>query len=186
MTIKNRILDRLRWMKRAYYRNKYHLKHVDHRFLATKGLKKVNSTLIAGAYSYVGPDCRIYPNVVIGKYTLLANNVSIIGGDHNYRTPGVPTVFNGRDTAKRTVIGDDVWIGAHTIIMCGVEIGNGAIVAAGSVVVKDVEPYAIYAGVPAKKIKMRFSPAEIEIHEEMLRKPESEYKAYYKLPDKLR
>lgn len=102
---------------------------------------------------------------------MLASNVYIIGGDHNYRTSGIPSVLNGRDEAKSTVIGHDVWIGSRSTIMTGVVIGNGAIIAAGSVVTKDVEPYAIYGGAPAKKIKMRFNEEQIEEHERMLSQP---------------
>lgn len=74
---------------------------------------------------------------------------------------------------RQTIIGDDVWIGAYTIIMTGVTIGNGVIVAAGSVVTKNLIPYGIYGGTPAQLIKMRFSEDEIKIHESMLHKPTS-------------
>ena len=61
------------------------------------------------------------------------------------------------------VIGNDVWIGANVSILPGVYIGDGAVIAAGAVVTKDVEPYAIVGGVPAKVIRYRFSPKEIYI-----------------------
>lgn len=63
---------------------------------------------------------------------------------------------------KRVVIGNDVWIGIRCIIMDGVSIGDGAVVAAGSVVTKDVAPYAIVGGVPAKVIRFRFNDSVIE------------------------
>ena len=87
-------------------------------------------------------------------------------------------MFSGRDVLKPTYIGDDVWIGKHSVIMTGVKIGNGAIVAAGSVVTKDVEPYTIVGGVPAKFIKMRFTDEEIKLHEAMLRLPESYFEKF--------
>ena len=66
---------------------------------------------------------------------------------------------------KRTTIGHDCWLGAHSIIMCGVNIADGCIIAAGAVVTKDTEPYCIYGGVPAKKIKERFnSLVDLERH----------------------
>lgn len=113
----------------------------------------------------------ICPKVTIGNFTMIAYNVLILGGDHNYKVAGVPTIFAGRDVIKPTIIGDDVWIGAGSIIMSGVTIGDGSIIAAGSVVTKDVEPYCIYGGNPAKKIKDRFSEEEKQTHIKMLKNP---------------
>jgi acetyltransferase-like isoleucine patch superfamily enzyme len=109
------------------------------------------------AYAYIGPRCKVAKGVCIGKYTMLANDVMIIGGDHNFRNPEFPIIFAGREERKKTTIGIDCWIGAGSIIMAGVTIGDGAIVAAGSVVTKDVEPYCIYGGCPAKLIRRRFT-----------------------------
>ena len=131
---------------------------------------KISKDLEAKEYSYIGPRCIIYPKVKIGKYSMLANEVQIIGGDHVYNNPNLPIIFSGRETIKSTEIGDDCWIGARCTILVGVKIGNGAIVAAGSVVTKDIEPYTINAGIPAKKIKMRFTEKDIAIHKEMLSK----------------
>lgn len=105
----------------------------------------------------------------IGKYTMLANDVHILGGDHNFEKVGIPIIFSGRGNMRETIIGDDVWIGAYSIIMSGVHIGNGAIVAAGSVISKDVAPYSIVGG-NNKLIRMRFDSQEnIQIHEVMLK-----------------
>ena len=109
---------------------------------------------------------------------MLASQVAIVGGDHNYRNPGVPTVFSGRDKLEPTYIGDDVWIGTRSVIMTGVRIGDGAIVAAGSVVTKDVDPYTIVGGVPAKFIKMRFSDDDIKRHQKMLMMPDSYFERF--------
>lgn len=168
------VKDFLRFIKRKFFINWYGLKNVHPKFLATRGLKNVSRDIHAGAYSYIGPGCIIYPNVSIGNYTMLANDVYIIGGDHNYKTAGIPSIFNGRDSNKKTVIGSDVWIGARSTIMTGVTIGDGVIIAAGSVVTKDLDSFGIYGGIPAKKIKERFSPNEREIHIEMLRKETDE------------
>ncbi|MDV7187794.1 DapH/DapD/GlmU-related protein [Lutibacter sp. TH_r2] len=116
-------------------------------------------------------DFIVYPKVEIGKYTMLANNVSIIGGDHEYSKVGVPIIFSGRGALNKTSIGKDVWIGAYSKIMTGVTIGDGAIIAMGSVVTKNVEPFAIYGGVPAVKIKDRFSnQKDLNKHIDMLDK----------------
>lgn len=163
----NKILEKLRVFKRKYFIIRYGLKSVHSTFIASAHCT-ISKDFKAGPYSYVGPGCFIYPNVTIGKYTMLANNVKILGGDHYYKKAGTPIIFSGRDILKPTVIGDDVWIGAYSIIMAGVHIGDGAIVAAGSIVTKDVKPYTIVGGAPAKFIKMRFNEDEIKIHEAML------------------
>lgn len=168
----------LRRLRRKYLIKRYGLRNVHPEFLATTGWYEISKDLVAGAFTYIGPRCRIYPKVSIGNYSLIANDVMIIGGDHNYLTAGIPTTFNGRAGVKPTTIGDDVWIGARCIIMCGVKIGNGAIIAAGSVVTKDIDPYGIYGGVPAKKIKERFNREEIRIHETMLHRPVEDFMIY--------
>ncbi len=151
-------------------RKKYRLSAV-HETFYLGGRSKISKDFIADEYSYAGPQCLIYPKVRIGAYSLLANNVSIIGGDHIYKNPGIPIIFSGREKIKETIIGKDVWVGAFSIILCGVRIGDGAIIAAGSVVTKDVDAFCIYGGIPAKKIKDRFKNAdELKIHSEMLTK----------------
>ena len=148
-----------RELKSRYYIFKLKLKNVSKPILFG-GLSRIDSSLVTEPYVFISRECVIYPNVTIGAYTMLANNVSIMGDDHEYKTVGLPMIFSGRATFKPTVIGRDVWVGAHTIIMTGVTIGDGAIIAAGSVVTKDIEAYAIYGGVPAKKIKDRFENEE--------------------------
>lgn len=153
-----------------FLRWKLNLKYVHKTFYIGGGCD-ISSDLIAGAYSYIGPRCLIYPKVSIGDYTMLANDVSIVGGDHAYDMIGRPIIFSGRGKLNSTVIGKDVWVGAYVKIMTGVKIGNGAIIALGSVVTKDVEAYSVYGGIPAKKIKDRFQNQQDRIrHEEMLKK----------------
>lgn len=164
------IINKLRVIKHRFYIWKLGLKNVDKTFLANKGAS-ISKDFRAGAYSYVGGRSTICPKVTIGNFTMLAHDVMILGGDHNYKVAGIPTVFAGRDVTKPTVIGDDVWIGAGSIIMSGVTIGDGAIIAAGSIVTKDVDPYCIYGGNPAKKIKDRFSDEEKQKHIAMLKNP---------------
>lgn len=164
------VINKLKQIKRRFYIWKLGLKHVDKTFLANKGAS-ISKDFCAGAYSYVGSHSTICPKVTIGNFTMLAHDVMILGGDHNYKIAGIPTVFAGRDVTRPTKIGDDVWVGAGSIIMAGVMIGDGAIIAAGSVVTKDVEAYCIYGGTPAKKIKNRFSDEERQKHIAMLKDP---------------
>ena len=165
----------LRKLKMFYFRKRFRLKNVSKTFfMGNKSL--VSKDLIADDYSYIGPNCIIGPKVNIGRFTMLANNVSIIGGDHEFNDPSTPIIFSGRPELKETFIGEDVWIGAFSIIMMGVKIGNGAIIGAGSVVTKDIPAYSIFAGVPAKFIKMRFDNNGINKHTEMLANSEIDVK----------
>lgn len=116
--------------------------------------------------------------LIIGKYCALASGVRFIMAGGNHPTAGVSTfpfaIFGGEwlegtadliyDLPSRgdTVVGNDVWFGYQALIMPGVTIGDGAIVAAGSVVSRDVPPYAIVAGNPARVVRMRFEEADVD------------------------
>ena len=108
--------------------------------------------------------------VEIGRYCSIAEAVKIFGGgEHDYNivsTFPFKTIFQKQktdaSTKGKTIIGNDVWIGYHATVLSGVNIGNGAIVGAMSVVTKDVPPYAIVAGNPARIIKYRFPESIIE------------------------
>lgn len=136
---------------------------------ATRSSFKKNSITV-GDYVYISSNAYIYANCKIGNFVLIAPDVSIVGGDHRIDVPGIPIMFTGRDNMENllTVIEDDVWIGTKAIIMAGVRIARGAVIAAGSVVTHDVPPYAIVAGVPAKVIKYRFNEEEQKLHDEGL------------------
>ncbi|GAA2096318.1 hypothetical protein GCM10009841_08030 [Microlunatus panaciterrae] len=132
----------------------------------------VATDLQADEYVFVGRHCNIAPLVEIGRYTMLASNVAIVGDDHNWSDPGVPMQFSGRPAQHATVIGRDVWLGHGVIVMRGVTIGDGAIVAAGAVVTKDIPACEIWAGTPAAKLRARFTdPGSKELHLAMLEGP---------------
>ena len=106
--------------------------------------------------------------LIIGNYVCIASDVTILlGGNHNHRSdwisvyPFPQTIKNSFQRKGDTEIKSDAWIGMGATIMPGVVIGEGAIVAAESVVIKDIEPYSVVAGNPAKEIKKRFSEKEI-------------------------
>jgi len=117
----------------------------------------ISKDLVMGKFGYIGKGASICEKVNIGNYAMLATQVSILGGDHLFEKSGCPIVFSGRPELKNTIIGHDVWIGHRAIIMAGVTIGDGAIVAAGSIVTKSISPCCIVAGVPSKFIRKRFS-----------------------------
>jgi acetyltransferase-like isoleucine patch superfamily enzyme len=152
----------------GWKRLRYGLKHVDPTFFMV-GHSRVRPDLRAGKHAYLGPECRIGPNVVLENYALLAPRIAVVGGDHDVDTPGVPMCFSARTTPPQTTIGEDAWIGYGVVIMAGVTIGRGAVVGAGAVVTKSIPPFEIWAGVPAKKIGERFpDPADRAKHEAML------------------
>lgn len=108
--------------------------------------------------------------LIIGDYVQIAPGVKIImGGNNNHNTQFISTYpFFEIEALKRayekagdTIIGNDVWLGTGCTLMPGVKIGNGAIIAAHSVVTKDVADYSLVGGIPAKEIRKRFSEEEI-------------------------
>lgn len=147
-----------------------------------KGAVLSGSTV--GYASYIGENSYL-PNVEIGRYCSIANNVEVLPYTHPTSkfvsthpafysklkqsgfTYSNEQLYNENITVKgkesiTALVGHDVWIGARVLIMGGVTIGNGAIIAAGSVVTKPVPPYAIVGGIPAKIIRMRFNEPEIK------------------------
>lgn len=164
----DRLYFKLRSMLMAWRRRLRGLRSVHSTFYMAASAR-VSPDLVAHEYSFVNIDCIVGPRVTLGRYAMLAPEVVIIGGDHRVDLPGTPILFSGRPELARTVIGADAWIGFRAIVMAGVNIGRGAIVAAGAVVTHDVPAYEIYAGVPAKKIGERFeSAADRSRHDEML------------------
>lgn len=132
----------------------------------------VDRDLVAGDYSFVNRRCMLQARVCLGRYVMFGPEVAVVGGDHRPDLPGTPNVFGGRPEVLQTVFEDDCWIGHGAIIMQGVRVGRGAIVAAGAVVVRDVPPYEIHGGIPARKISERFAdPAQRAIHDAMLAGP---------------
>ena len=98
-----------------------------------------------------------FRNASIGRFCSIGRRVSV--GAMKHRTDLLTThpIVGGADDAPRTVLGNDVWIGDNVVIMMGITIGHGAVVGAGAIVTKDVEPYSIVAGVPAREIGKRFT-----------------------------
>lgn len=159
--LKLKLLDKLRLTR--YYRRTRKYNVGEHTYFA-------HSTHIASKKT-----------VFIGKYCSLANGVCIGVGNHPYHVltthpfiymdndiqlygdmPVAPENRIKKTPPEKTIIGNDVWVGHNATILGGVKIGDGAIIGAGAVVTKDVEPYAIVGGVPAKVIKYRFTKEVIE------------------------
>jgi acetyltransferase-like isoleucine patch superfamily enzyme len=138
-------------------------------------IKGVNN-LSVGDKTYISKGTTIYCTdapLTIGKYVAISANSAIFTGDHRSDLIGrflmdisVPEKLPEND--QPVVIEDDVWVGARVIILKGVTIGHGSIIAAGSVVTKSFPPYSIIGGVPARLIKMRFSEDQIRENDRLL------------------
>ena len=136
----SKILNIMEYDKSSYFEHKIYLSD-------TKNIK-------------IGKHCHLNENIfiqgaLIGNYVMIAPNVSILTGMHNFSDTAIPMILQGAATNKTPIIEDDVWIGRNVIIMPGIRIGKGSIIGAGAVVTRDVLPYSIVGGVPAKIIKMR-------------------------------
>jgi maltose O-acetyltransferase len=116
-----------------------------------------------GNYSHIGRNtqiaCRKYGDLIIGNNVMISPYVMITTAIHNFSEVDVPMQLQGMSSEK-VVIEDDVWIGGKSLILPGVKIGRGSIIAAAAVVTRDVPPYAIVGGNPAKVIKYRTNPAK--------------------------
>jgi len=107
-----------------------------------------------GDHSGLGINSRI-DSVKIGKNVMMAQDVMLISRNHKHSDLIMPMMYQGFDSVKPIIIEDDVWIGLRAIILPGRRIGRGSIVGAGSVITKDVPPYAIVGGNPSKVLKYR-------------------------------
>jgi len=112
--------------------------------------------IVIGDYSGIGKNCIIPSNVKIGNYVMMAEGILILNENHVFNDPKKPMCFQGKSIKTQLTIEDDVWIGARTIILPQVTIiGTGSIIAAGSIVTKNVLPHTIIGGNPAKLIRYR-------------------------------
>ena len=115
----------------------------------------ISPNIEIGDNSGIGINAKITSSVTIGSNVMMGPNVSIYTSNHKFDRTDIPMIKQGNSETKPVSIENDVWIGANVIILPGVTIHEGSIIAAGAVVTKDVECYTIVAGNPAKVIKKR-------------------------------
>lgn len=150
--------------------------HIDPRAVIYRMVKMKSSSI--GRYSYVGNDTDV-ECADIGQFCSISDHCRIGMSGHSLSYLSTSPIFtqtiNGlqecwidkdvfehKSEEERVFLGNDVWVGSHVLINGGVTVGHGAVIGAGAVVVKDVPPYAIVGGVPAKVIRYRFSLEVIE------------------------
>lgn len=163
------------------------IKHFIHKKIFNKQWRKLNKhnftvaqnifdpkVVSVGNYTYGNLNIKSWGSIDeglnIGSFCSIADDVVfLLGGNHDYKNissyPISRKLLNGKSEATtkgKIIIEDDVWIGYRSTILSGVVIGQGAIVAAGSVVTKNVSPYTIVGGNPAKIIKLRFNNETID------------------------
>ena len=166
--LKTKFRQKYRNLQTTYWRVVRGYRGIDSKafVIRPKGMAK---DVVMGPYSHLSRECCVGARVKMGNYVMCGPEVMIALGEHRFDLPGTAVIFSGRDSVPETIIEDDVWIGARALVRAGVRIGKGAVVAMGAVVVSDVAPYAIVGGVPAKKIRSRFtSPEQISKHDLML------------------
>lgn len=137
------------------------------------------ATISMGDYSKIGNRCVIqstHGEIRIGISARLGDGVNIHGGNHVYNVPGNLICENPKPLGsdKPVILGNDLWIGANAIILAGVTIGDGSVVGAGSIVTKDIPPYSIAVGVPAKVVGRRFTDEQLAEHLKIMEKRFSE------------
>lgn len=174
------IIHALKKVRNLYLKKiTYHRYDIGKNFHCGRGvILWAKNKLVIGDDFYIGRYSQIECDAIIGDNVIFANHVALVGKyDHKYDEVGVPirqasqirdANYNWKGLTSQVVIGDDVWVGYGATILSGVQIGKGAIIAANSLVIKDVAEYAIVAGNPARFLKYRFNAEEIKKHERKL------------------
>lgn len=111
--------------------------------------------------------------IIVGDYVIFGPHVTLVAGDHQINIVGkriaqVTDQEKDSNCDRDIIIEDDCWLGANVTVLKGVTIKEGCVIGAGSVVTKSTEPYGVYIGVPARKVKNRFTEEELIKHKEIL------------------
>lgn len=155
----------------SYYKSKF--KSCGSNVYIDRNCDFTPETTTIGNNVYIGPNSSIrstHGSISIGNHVLIGPSVQIHGGNHERKTTGI---FLDQEKKQKgqdpdLIIEDDVWIGANAIILKGVHIGRGAMIGAGTIVTKDVPPYAIVVGNPGRVLSYVFTPEQVKEHEKLL------------------
>jgi acetyltransferase-like isoleucine patch superfamily enzyme len=136
-------------------------------FFSFSNIEVGNDVMVGRGAVFVASESKI----IIGNKVMFGPNVTIIGGNHNTSVVG-QFMYDVRDKRpdddQDVIIEDDVWVGSGATLLKGVRVGRGSIIAAGAVVTRDVPPYTICGGAPARVLSVRFSIDTIQVHEAAL------------------
>ncbi len=140
-------------MRNFIYRHIYHLTLGERAIIYGGSEIRAPYNITIGKGSIIGDDSKLdgRNGIVIGKNVNFSTGVWIWTDQHDPQCPD----FSCGDQGGPVIVGDRVWVSCRTVILPGVTLGEGAVIAAGAVVTKDAEPFGIYAGVPARKIGER-------------------------------
>lgn len=122
----------------------------------------INQPYFTGDYGQSIKNTETRPEIKIGRYTSIGKNLQFVFTHHDYTATSTHPLFSKEYSRGHVTIGHDIWIGLNVTLMDNITIGHGAVVGASSVVTKDVPPYAIVVGNPARIVKYRFTPEIIE------------------------
>lgn len=169
--VEGRAKQIVREVLRPWLRRRYRLAELGEGFhWARDGKMTFGDGSRIGRYAYVGTGFECEGPAVIGDLCMISAGCKVVGADHTFDTVGTPTRLGFPAEARpATIFGVDSWIGRNVLIMEGVRIGAGAIVGSGALVTRDVQPYTIVGGVPAKVLRHRFPDEQVSQHDRALR-----------------
>lgn len=126
-------------------------------------IKSYGGSIEIGEGCFIGPSCILYGHggLQVGRYVKMAGQCVVIPSNHRFDNIEQPIFMQG-ENSRGVVIEDDVWLGAGVKVLDGVTIGHGSVVGAGAVVTRNTEPYGVYVGVPAIKIRSRLDQEKCE------------------------
>ncbi len=171
MGVKHVLKELVRSLQLSWQRRRFlHFGEGSH--ISPFGIYIPSCKIYVGNQVYIGPRAILSATegLYIGDGVTIGPEFMVMGGDHNFRLVGkrIWEVKTG-GVNEPVSIEDDVWIGGRVVVLKGVTIGEGSVVGAGSVVTRDVVPYSICAGNPARKIKTRFSSEELREHLDLVK-----------------
>lgn len=162
----------LRRLYSFWLQQRYDISPIGEMFQWGYGWKMRRGMLKTGHFTFLGAGAEIFYPTILGDLTMVSAEVAFIGNAHDPYVPATPLrLADLRPQVMRTltIVESEVLIGQRSILTAGITIGRGAVVAAGSVVTRDIPAYVIAGGVPARVLKPRFSsPEELRRHQEAL------------------